>query len=316
MRALFKAWNNFFFSEQSPLPLAVFRIVYGCAVTATLVLLKSDWLAWYGVHGWVTLGTMRELEPGTRLNLFALIPQDDRWIAALFWFALAAALLLTAGLFTRFSSILVYVCLVSLDQRNLYILHGGDTFLRVSAFFLMFAPAGAALSVDRLIRVWRGKEGPEIRPQRLWAQRMIQIELSLVYIVTALWKTKGAPWLNGSALFFIYHLLEFQRFPIPDFLLNSTILKLGTRFALVLEFSLGTLIWVKRIRYKVLLAGLLFHLTLEYSLNVPMFEWDILTAYVLFIDAADLERAGNWIRARLGLPFGQPHGTGQSEPTS
>jgi hypothetical protein len=316
MRALFKAWNNFFFSEQSPLPLAGFRIVYGCVVTATLVLLKSDWLAWYGVHGWVTIGTMRELEPGTRLNLFALIPQDDRWIAALFWFALAAALLLTAGLFTRFSSILLYVCLVSLDQRNLYILHGGDTFLRVSAFFLMFAPAGAALSLDRLIRIRRGKEGPDIPTQRLWAQRMIQIELSLVYVITALWKLKGAPWMNGSALFFIYHLLEFQRFPIPDFLLNPTILKLGTWFAVVLEFSLGTLIWIKRIRYKVLLAGLLFHLTLEYSLNVPMFEWDILTAYVLFIDAADLQRAGNWIRTRLSLPFGQPHGTGKSAPTS
>jgi hypothetical protein len=44
---------------------------------------------------------------------------------------------------------------------------------------------------------------------------------------------------------------------------------------------------------------LLFHLYLEYSLNLPMFEWVVLSAYVLFIDPADLSRGWNWIRERI-----------------
>jgi len=76
-------------------------------------------------------------------------------------------------------------------------------------------------------------------------------------------------------------------------------LKLGSWYALVLEFCLGVLIWFRRFRYPLLLLGLLFHLSLEYAFNMPMFEWDILTAYVLFIDPADLDRVWRAIRQRL-----------------
>ena len=127
---------------------------------ATLILLHSEWLDWFGVHSWVTLSTMTRVEPGVRLNLFTVMPQNDSWITAFFWIFLCFAVLLTIGLWTRLSSVVVFVCLASMQQRNLYILHGGDVFLRVTGFFLMFAPAGAALSLDRSIRVRRKLEGP------------------------------------------------------------------------------------------------------------------------------------------------------------
>jgi hypothetical protein len=277
----------------------LFRAIYGTLVIATLVLLRPDWLAWYGPHAWVSLSTMHQLEPGMRLNLLAVLPQTNAWVEAFFWVFLASAILLTAGLFTRLNSVIVFICLASMQQRNLYITHGGDTFLRVAGFFLMFAPAGAALSVDRLIRIWRGKGDSQLQPRRPWAQRMIQFELAIMYFASFCWKIQGLPWVQGTALYYVYHLSEFQRFPVPQWLLRPTILKLGTWFALVLEFSLGVLIWVKEFRYVLLSFGLLFHLSLEYSINVPLFQWDVLSAYVLFIDAADLERAWNWIRSRL-----------------
>jgi Vitamin K-dependent gamma-carboxylase len=306
MNAIRAAWNTFFFAERSPAPLALFRIVYGLLVIITLLLLKADWISWYGTHAWMGLDTMRELEPGVRLNLFTILPQDDRWIIALFWIFLASAVLLTVGFLSRLNSIVVYLCLVSIQQRNVYILHGGDTFLRVAGFFLIFAPAGAALSVDRLIRVWRGREQPDILPRRLWAQRMIQIEMSLMYLATFCWKLKGAPWIEGSALFYVFHVLELRRYPLPDWLLQPGILKLGTWLAMVLECALGALIWVRRIRYKVLAAGLLFHLSLEYSLNIPMFQWDVLSAYLLFVDPGDLRRAWDWIAVRVSPWLGEP----------
>lgn len=145
----------------------------------------------------------------------------------------------------------------------------------------------------------------EIRPRRPWAQRMIQFELTLVYFVGFCWKVAGAPWVEGSALSYIYHLDELQRFPVPSWFLQPTILKLATWFTLVLEFALGVLIWIREIRYYLLAIGLFFHLCLEYSLNVPMFQWDVLSAYVLFIDAGDLERVWNRIRDRTGAHFGE-----------
>jgi hypothetical protein len=81
------------------------------------------------------------------------------------------------------------------------------------------------------------------------------------------------------------------------------VLKLGSWSALVLEFSLGVLVWVKEFRYILLTLGLLFHLWLEYSLNIPLFQWDILSAYVLFIDSDDLRRAGNWMARGMDAHF-------------
>lgn len=291
------AWNRFFFEPQSPLNIALFRIVYGVLVLATALLLRGDWLAWYGPHSWIRVATMHIVEPGTRLNLFSVIPQTDFWVLAIFYVLIAAAACLTIGFCTRASIIIAFLCLTSIDQRNLFILHGGDTFLRVAGFFLIFAPAGAAISVDRLIRIWRGKESVEIPPRLPWAQRMIQLELAFLYLVSFWWKIKGGSWIEGSALYYVFHLDEFQRFPIPQFLLRPAILRIGSWLGLAIEFSLGALIWFKKLRYPLLAIGILFHLSLEYAINVPMFQWDVLSAYVLFIDPADLTRAWTWLIA-------------------
>jgi hypothetical protein len=299
LKSLVDAWNSFFFTPQPPLPIAVFRILYGLLVMATLLLLRSDWLTWYGPHAWVSLSTIHTLEPGPRLNLFEIIPQKDIWIEVLFWVFLASAFLLTIGLLTRFNSLLVFLCLTSIQQRNLYITSGGDTFLRLAGYFLIFAPAGAALSVDRLIRIWRGKEGAGVLPRNPWAQRMIQFELALLYFSSFCWKVQVAPWVQGTALYYVYHLDEFHRFPVPSLFLRPTMLKLGSWMALAIEFSLGVLIWIKELRYFLLALGVLFHVWLEYSLNVPMFEWDVLAAYVLFIEPDDMTRAWNWMRSRF-----------------
>jgi hypothetical protein len=305
-KSFVEAWNAFFLSEQSPVPLGLFRVAYGVVVIATLFLLRGDWVAWYGPDAWVRLSTMRAIEPGTRLNLFTVIPQSDLWVQVLFWVFLISAACLTIGLLTRVNSTIVFICLTSIQQRNLLILHGGDTFLRVAGFFLVFAPAGAALSLDRLIRIWRGKEGVEVQPRRPWAQRMIQFELALLYFAGFCSKIEGGSWVQGTALYYVYHLDELQRFPIPSWFFRPMMLKLGTWFALVLEFSLGVLIWIKELRYPLLALGLLFHLSLEYSLNIPMFQWDVLSAYVLFIDGADLARVWNWIKHRANRYFGEP----------
>lgn len=299
LKSLAASWNRFFFAPESPLPIAVFRIVYGALVAITLLLLSPDWLNWYGTHAWVSPATMHRLEPGTRINLFALLPQSDAWICAFLILVLAAAICLSAGFLTRLSSVIVFLGLASIDQRNLYILHGGDTFLRLAGFFLMFAPAGAALSVDRWLRMRRGKPDTALIPIRPWAQRMIQFELSLLYFAAFWWKAQGTPWVQGTALGYVYHLDELRRFPVPDFFMNPTMISLETWGTLALEFSLGVLIWFKDIRYYLLAVATVFHLAIELTLNIPMFEWDVLAGYLLFIDAADMERVWNWTREHV-----------------
>ena len=86
-------------------------------------------------------------------------------------------------------------------------------------------------------------------------------------------------------LFYVYYLDELNRFPVHKWFFYPAVLKFGGWSALALEFSLGLLVWIKELRYPLLVTGLLFHLWLECSLNILTFQWDILAAYVLFIDS-------------------------------
>lgn len=306
LRALVRAWNKVFFAPHLPTPITLFRILYGILVTANLILLSPDWLTWFGPHAILSIDTMNKFEPGTRINLFKLLPQDDLWIWVFFWVFLASAMCLTVGLFTRLSNIIVYLCLTSMHERNMYILNSGDTLLRVTGFFLIFAPAGAAFSIDRLLRIWKGKEGSEIQPSSPWAQRIIQFQMALVYLVTVWWKSTGPSWIDGTALHYVYQLDEFQRFPMPAWVQSPIMVKLGTWMTLVIEFSLGSVVWFKELRYPILLFGVFLHLTLEYAMNVPLFQFIILSVYVTFIDPADLARTWKWIRNRVAPRLGAP----------
>lgn len=291
IRGLKTSLSDYFFKPVSPYPVAVFRILFGLCVCATLLLLHGDWLSWFGMHGWISVETTARAEDGLRLSLFGLIPQDDRWIEGLFWFFLSASVTLTVGLMTRLSSIIVFLALNSLLQRLPLILHGGDSFLRIAGFFLMFASSGAGLSVDAMIASRRKSSDREAYPLiPPWPQRLIQFQLAIVYLASFLSKAKGNTWWNGSALFYVLNLREIHRFPIPGFFHDVWVMRIGTWSALAFELLFPLLVWFKPFRNPMLIAGLLFHLSLEYALNIPMFQWDMLSAYVLFMDFGWIEK--------------------------
>jgi hypothetical protein len=204
---------------------------------------------------------------------------------------------------TRLSTIALYLCFMSLQMRNIYILNGGDNLLRVCGFFLMFAPAGAALSVDRLLRIWRGKEGIAVPESSPWAQRMMQIEASIVYFTTAWWKTLGVTWMKGTAVYYSLHLREIARFPIPG-MHSPFLMRLAAWGTLVVEFSAGILVWFRDLRYFVLLAVIGLHLGIEYTMTLPLFEWITIATLITFVDPADLSRVWAWIRQRVGPRIG------------
>jgi hypothetical protein len=172
--------------------------------------------------------------------------------------------------------------------------------LRVAGFFLIFAPAGAVLSVDRWRRIRQGKETADQIPLCApWAQRMIQIQASVLYFATFYYKSQGPWWINGTAFHYASRLLEFQHFPMPV-IQNLYVLRALTWSTLLIEFSLGVLVWFRDLRYPVLLAGLCLHMGIEYAMVIPLFEWASVSTYVTFIYPEDLSRAGAWLRNRIG----------------
>jgi vitamin K-dependent gamma-carboxylase-like protein len=305
LNAIVKGWNRFFFEPQRPTPVALFRIVFGIINIANLALLWPEWLTWFGAHPFMSIETMSRLSHGPRLNLFVLIPRTDLAANIFFWAFLACSITLTLGFMTRFSCVAVYLCLMSVHERNYFILNGADTVMTVTGFFLMFAPADGALSIDRLRRIWTGREGPEVPLYSPWAQRMIQLQISVAYCSTFLAKITGKTWRGGTAIYYALHLDGFRRFPVP-FTSNLMFTRLMSWGTLAIEFSAGTLVWIRRLRYAVLLAAFALHMGIEYSMNLPIFEWIMVSTYVTFIYPEDLTRAWAWISERFGPMLGAP----------
>ena len=302
-RSFSDRWNDFFFRPQKPTPVALFRILYGLLNIANLLLLRPDWLTWYGPHAYMSMETMHRLSGGARINFFTIIPQTDFAVNVFFWVFMACAVSLTVGFLSRFSGVAVFLCLISMHERNLYILNGADIVMRVTGFFLMFAPSGGALSVDRIRRVWAGREAAEVPLYSPWAQRMIQIQVSVIYLSTVGLKLMGKAWRNGTAIYYVVRLNAFRRFPVPlsD---NLILIRIFTWSTLAVEFAIGALVWISSLRYIILIAATLLHLSIEYSMNLPLFELMMVSTYVTFIYPEDLSRGWNWIAQRLGPRIG------------
>ncbi len=65
--------------------------------------------------------------------------------------------------------LLVFISLTSLHQRNPFVLHSGDTILRLFSLLLAFAPVGAMLSVDAWVSGTVASDSPP------WALRLMQV---------------------------------------------------------------------------------------------------------------------------------------------
>jgi predicted DCC family thiol-disulfide oxidoreductase YuxK len=161
-------------------------------------------------------------------------------------------------------------------------------------------PAGAACSLDRLRRVMRGEEdeaAPLVLP---WAQRLAQIQIAVLYLISVLNKWPGATWRDGTAVYWALSIPDLHRFPVP--LLNGDhlwLINIATYGTLAVELALALLVWVPRLRLYVLTAGVLMHLGIEYSMNIPLFSFLMIAGYMPFLTPTDLERLVAWGHVRL-----------------
>ncbi len=290
LRDISRAWNRFFFEPVSPLPMAAYRILLGLLILANQLLLLPDVNTWFGPRGTLTFATGLTVSGGSGFSLFSWLPHNSAVIWLIYLSSCLFAALLAAGLFTRFSAAMVFLLIVTLNHRNPLILNGGDTFLRIATFFTIFSAGGKAVSLDRWLALKRGRASAEIGLFPPWAMRMIQVQLTFLYLYAFVWKVTGNMWMNGTAVFYTARLVEFQRFPVPYVFEHMWTIKIWTWATLVIELALGSIVWIKELRYPVLLSGVLLHAGIDYSMNIPLFAFIMIFTYVTFVEPAHIHR--------------------------
>lgn len=281
-----RSWNRFWFAPVSARPLGAFRIAFGAILLFHFLILTDHFDYWLTGVGLLQGSESAHLAGPLRPSILQYFqhPVFVRvWVTA----TAALAFLLMVGKWTRVVSVLFYFFLLNIHQRNLASIYGGDSLIICMTFCLMFTPCGAAYSLDARKRPeLRGRDRePIVAP---WGMRLFQLQISIVYFMTAFLKLAGKSWQDGSAIYYVLHNPELSRWFtwLADYPIAINILTFGT---LLLELSLAFLLWVKPARMIVIFFGLLLHTGIMFTINVPVFGELCIASYVMFLAPDQLD---------------------------
>jgi hypothetical protein len=283
-----KAWNKFFFEERPTEGIALFRIVWMGLILGYYLFDMGNIQDFYGPQAIISLETSKSHFPFPHVNLFNLLNMSHKVTVGLFIIYGLALFSSMIGFFTRYSLILAFVLMTSFHQRNIWLLSSAEVLMRTITLYLIFSPCGHSLSVDSLLgRFFAEFKRPKTWP--IWALRLIQIQISVVYLWTFWHKLKGDDWFDGSAVYFATRMDSMTNFTIPYLMDSMTFLKLATWSTLLVELSLGILVWVKDFRKPVILIGIAFHLGIELVMSIPFFELYMISLLINFYTPEELK---------------------------
>lgn len=271
----------------APQPLAAYRICLGLLLACDGLLVMPDLEMWFTEAGVLPNAVRQQLSPRLGTGLFTLIGDGLPAVHAVHGALLLAAVALLVGYRPRLAAAVAFACLVSFAHRNVFTLHSGDTFIRLMTFFMIFAPSNAAF------RLGGGPRQSLIDPV---AFRVMQFQVCLVYATTFLFKIQGVWWRDGSAVYIVQQLGEFQGFPVPWWARNSVVSTALTWSTLLVEGAFPVLVWVPTLRLPILAAATAMHLGIEYSMCIRLFEWALIATFTLFLKPEELDAFTAWGR--------------------
>lgn len=307
MKEFLAGLNKYWFGWGDPLTLGLYRIVLGILILINQLLLVPYWDEFFSERGYLP-NWLWQVWLGGNVDFFgANLPRvgllngvtDPRISYPFFLASIVLAILFILGLWTKATSILLAIAIVSIHQRSPLILHGGDTVIRVMIIYLAMSPCGHAVSLDRFIGRWRGKipDAPALVP--LWTQRLITYQISLVYFTTVWLKWGGTQWRDGTATYYPNRLQEFERFWVPPFMKEFPFVTVSTYATLLVEFAMVSLVYYRPLRKYVLLAAAGMHLFIDYSMNIPLFSYLMIASYLCFYESSEVHGWVDRMKARL-----------------
>lgn len=283
-----------------PRTLACFRIGLGAMLLTDLAKRALTLREHYTGEGVLPRAAALELVPDTKLLHLYLLSDAPAWATTLFALSALLAVCVIVGYRTRLAVGLSYFLLLSLTRRNPFVTHTGDQLLQVYVFWGLLLPLGSWLSIDRL----RGREGPVEGASRppptasiVTAGALLQV--CVFYFMAGYLKSRYDIWRDGEALAVFANVEQYTR-PLGHFLGGQPWLcRLVTYATLTLELGAPFLFlspWF-RVPFRIATVLLLtvFHLTIQLTIYIGIFQLLSITGVTLFLPGAFWDGLGHRI---------------------
>jgi hypothetical protein len=256
--------------------------------------------------------------------------EDPFWITTVHVAILVAMALFMVGLWTRVTSVLAWAGAMAYVQRVPTLLFGMDTMGIVALTYMMIAPCGDALSVDRWLLKRRarrrGEPEPPLEPSAsaTFATRLLQIHFCYIYGASGLSKLLGSAWWNGTALWGTVANSYFAPMNLPWYLAGLTVLakhrwlweiamSAGTAYTLALEIGFPFLVWNRRLRWVMVSAAVFLHTGIGLSMGLVTFSLMMLVLVMAFVPPEAVQAMLNRLQAAWHKAARPPAG-GRASP--
>lgn len=284
-----RAVQRFWFEPQAAYSLGLVRMAFGALAVGWTFSLLTDLHPLFGPHG----VEPQQLPGGYQWGVFA-IWASDRALTIGWVVLLVSAIALTIGWHSRLAALAVFVLILSFEHRNLWVFNSGDLAMRIEALILALSPCGAALSLDqrrRTGRFWSAQQ------RSRWPLRLMQVQLSLIYLASAQAKLSGTAWPQGTAVSYALRLPDMSLISLPQWMTTSSLLmNLATWAILFVELSIGILVWHNRLRPWVLAVGVVMHTVIMMTIAVGFFTLAVFVLYLAFVPARVVQRLPREVR--------------------
>lgn len=278
-------WDRFWFTRRSSTTAALVRIWGALVLLGWGATVGRDVLSFFGPEAILSPSPDYKLT-GLQGIWSVLGPRPSATVVIAVYVAfMVGSLCLLVGYHTRLAAVAVFLAMVSFTRRTPVVFNSGDALLRAVTFYLLLLPGGAALSLDRRRRVRKaGGDFWDSPARAVWPLRLMQIQLSVAYLAAVWAKVGGSTWRSGTAVSFALRIDFIRRLPVPEVFSRSLLVANLLTFAtLATELALGLAVWNRRLRARVLLVGVVFHLVLDYAFRVGFFSYAMFVLYLAFV---------------------------------
>ncbi|WP_305989142.1 HTTM domain-containing protein [Roseibium sp. MMSF_3544] len=282
--------------------LALFRILLAIWVLIDLAMRARDLVAHYTDFGVMPRSVQLEHLYTTTWSLH--LANGSAWFqATLFVVAGLAALGLLVGWRTRLMTILSWALLLSLQNRNTFILSGEDNLALLLLFWAMFLPLGARYSLDAALSRHPHQTGNDYFSVATLA---LLLQGMSMYFFSALLKTHPIWVADGTAVYFALQ-LDYLVTPFALWFRQFHGLMTGlTYYVYVLELVGPILIFSpifhRTLRTVFMLAFMTMHMAFAVFLEIGFFPFISIIMNLTFMPGWMWDKLASWLPFRSREP--------------
>lgn len=270
MRRALQAWYRNIVSLDLR-SLALVRICYGVLLLCDLLVRSSSLAAHYTDAGVYPLAEYFRIGHSFVFSFHAL-GGSAGFVCFLFLLHAMAAVCLLLGYRTQLATVVCWVLLASLHNRNYLVLNGGDTWLRSMLFWAIFLPWGRCWSLDA-----RRADSDQKFGHCSTSTLAFLIQVFLVYWLAGVFKTGAAWWSEGTAIFYSVSLTEWNAYWAYYLLYFPKALQVLTFVTLFYELVMPLLLFFpwkqEQIRTFFVFLTVSFHFGLFVALEIGIFPF-------------------------------------------